>query len=89
MLNFLSPSLIALLPLLITSATAILVMLFIAVRRNHWWNATLTVAGLNLALLAVVLVSLVVFKTGPQRVTDLLQVDSGIDGGDCAHKRLP
>lgn len=76
MLNILSPSLIALLPLLITSATAILVMLFIAVRRNHWWNATLTVAGLNLALLSVALVYWMVYKSGPERVTDLLQVDS-------------
>lgn len=42
----------ALLPLLITAATTIFVMLAIAIRRNHWWNATFTVVGLNAALLS-------------------------------------
>ncbi len=35
----------ALLPLLITAATTVFVMLAIAIRRNHWWNATVTVVG--------------------------------------------
>ena len=64
-------SLIALLPILITSATAVLVMLSIAVRRHHWWNATLTVIGLNLALASVVFAS----RVTPQAVTPLLMVD--------------
>jgi NADH-quinone oxidoreductase subunit N len=71
MLTNLTPMLIAALPLLITSATSILVMLFIAVHRNHWWNATLTVAGLNLALFSVFLAA----ANGPVSLTPLLQVD--------------
>jgi NADH-quinone oxidoreductase subunit N len=46
----------ALLPLLITAATTVFVMLAIAIRRNHWWNATVTVIGLNLALLSTIYV---------------------------------
>jgi NADH-quinone oxidoreductase subunit N len=64
--------LLALLPLVITAATAILVMLAIAVRRHHWWSATITVAGLNLALLSLWYLSAFV---GPQEVTPLLMVD--------------
>lgn len=62
---------IALLPILITAATAVGIMLAIAVRRHHWWNATLAVAGLNLALMSVAAASYVV----PQVVTPLLTVD--------------
>lgn len=63
--------LLALLPLLITAATAILVMLAISVRRHHWWSATITVVGLNLALLSL----LYVIRFIPQQVTPLLVVD--------------
>jgi NADH-quinone oxidoreductase subunit N len=66
-----SESFIALLPILITSATAVLVMLSISVRRHHWWNATLTVVGLNLALLSIIYAARVI----PQAVTPLLMVD--------------
>lgn len=45
--------LIALLPLLIVGLTVVVVMLSIAWRRNHFVNATLTVVGLNLALLSL------------------------------------
>jgi len=62
---------IALLPILLTAATSIVVMLAIAVRRNHWWNATFCVAGLNIALMSVVVATYVV----PQTVTPLLVVD--------------
>lgn len=62
---------LALLPLLITAATAIFVMLAISVRRHHWWSATITVVGLNLALLSL----LYVLQLGPQQVTPLLVVD--------------
>jgi NADH-quinone oxidoreductase subunit N len=64
--------LLALLPLVITAATAILVMLAIAVRRHHWWSATITVVGLNLALLSLWYLSK---NVGPQEVTPLLIVD--------------
>lgn len=63
--------LIALLPLLITGATAVLVMLAIAIKRHHDFNATITVIGLNLALLSV----FVIARQEPQLVTELLVVD--------------
>ncbi len=80
---------LALLPLLITAATTVVVMLAIAVRRNHWWTATLTVIGLNSALLAIaydVFAPLVVHELFPsivvkplfqipQTVTPLFVVD--------------
>lgn len=43
----------AFLPITITCVTAMAVMLSIAFKRSHWWNATVTVVGLNLALMAV------------------------------------
>lgn len=46
-------ALFAFMPIVIASLTAVLLMLSIAVRRAHWWNATLTVVGLNIALLSV------------------------------------
>jgi NADH-quinone oxidoreductase subunit N len=71
----------ALLPLIITCATTVFVMLAIAIKRNHWWNATVTVAGLNVALLSTVFVA---FKPYffpesvallPQTITPLFVVD--------------
>ena len=70
-MNLTHESFIALAPLLITSATAVLVMLSIAVRRNHWWNATLTVMGLNAALASLYFAA----QVGPQQVTPLLMID--------------
>lgn len=64
--------LLALLPLLVVAVTTVAVMLFIAARRNHWWTATITVAGLNVALMAVVYVWLAL---PPVQVTPLLVVD--------------
>ncbi|MGH8493068.1 MAG: NADH-quinone oxidoreductase subunit NuoN [Moraxellaceae bacterium] len=64
--------LLALLPLIALATTAIVVMLFIAWRRHHWWTGTLTVLGLNAALLAVVYVAMVL---PPQLVTPLLVFD--------------
>jgi NADH-quinone oxidoreductase subunit N len=43
-----------LLPVGILGLTTVVVMLAIAFARHHWWNATLTVIGLNLALVSVV-----------------------------------
>ncbi|HUR40792.1 MAG TPA: NADH-quinone oxidoreductase subunit NuoN [Verrucomicrobiae bacterium] len=64
---------VALLPILAVAGTAVAVMIAIAIRRNHWWNATLCVAGLNATLFWV----LVVFYNydGPQQITPLLIVD--------------
>ena len=61
----------AMLPLLITAATAVLVMLSIAIRRQHDFNATMTVIGLNLALFSVPFAH----AAGPQLITPLLQMD--------------
>src|SRR5476649_469644 len=63
--------LIALLPLLIVGLTVVVVMLCIAWRRNHFVNATLTVIGLNLALLSLFFVGL----DGAMDVTPLIRVD--------------
>lgn len=46
--------LIALLPLLVTSLTVVVVMLAIAAKRNHTLTFILSVAGLNLALLSLI-----------------------------------
>lgn len=64
--------LLALLPLITLALTAIVVMLFIAWRRHHWWTGTLTVLGLNATLLAVLFVT---FELPPVPLTPLLVVD--------------
>ncbi|HQQ74683.1 MAG TPA: NADH-quinone oxidoreductase subunit N, partial [Pseudomonadales bacterium] len=67
-------NLLALLPVIVCSATAVLVMLAIAFKRNHFMNATVTVMGLNASLLAVWWVA--TNMALPQSVTDLFVVDS-------------
>ena len=62
---------IVLLPLLITSATVVLVMLAIAWKRNHTLTFGLSVLGLNLALLSL----LPALEVTPIEVTPLLLVD--------------
>ncbi|KFX69126.1 NADH:ubiquinone oxidoreductase subunit N [Pseudomonas taeanensis MS-3] len=62
---------IALLPLLITSATILVVMLGIAWRRNHTQSFLLSVVGLNLALLSLI----PALQVAPLHVTALLTVD--------------
>ncbi|AHG18734.1 NADH:ubiquinone oxidoreductase subunit N [Chania multitudinisentens RB-25] len=64
--------LIALLPLLIVGLTVVVVMLCIAWRRDHFINATLTVVGLNLALLSLYFVG----QVGPMDVTPLMRIDA-------------
>ncbi len=66
-----SQQLIALSPLLIAGLTVVVVMLSIAWRRSHFFNATLAVIGLNLALFSVYFVA----QNGPLDVTPLLRVD--------------
>lgn len=63
--------LIALLPLLVVGLTVVVVMLSIAWRRNHFLNATLSVIGLNVALLSLWFVG----QVGPMDVTPLMRVD--------------
>ncbi|MCP1064703.1 hypothetical protein M5G07_00670 [Serratia symbiotica] len=59
------------LPLLIVGLTVVVVMLGIAWRRDYFINATLTVIGLNLALLSLYFFG----QAGPMDVTTLLRVD--------------
>ncbi|CDH26091.1 NADH-quinone oxidoreductase subunit NuoN [Xenorhabdus bovienii] len=66
-----SEQLIALLPLLIVGLTVVVVMLSIAWRRDHLINFTLTVIGLNLALLSLYFVG----QQEPMDVTPLIHVD--------------
>ncbi|MDL1343412.1 NADH-quinone oxidoreductase subunit NuoN [Yersinia pestis] len=68
--------LIAMLPLLIVGLTVVVVMLSIAWRRDHFINATLTVIGLNLALLSLYFVG----QVGPMDVTPLMRVDGFYTG---------
>lgn len=63
---------LALLPLLVTSATLVVVMLAVAWKRNHQLTSSLTVIGLNLALVSI----LGALKATPIAVTPLLQVDN-------------
>ncbi|PTQ91349.1 NADH-quinone oxidoreductase subunit NuoN [Agitococcus lubricus] len=47
-----------LLPILILCTTTVILMLAISFVRHHWWNATISVVGLNLALVSTVLLGL-------------------------------
>ncbi|KAF1060820.1 MAG: NADH-quinone oxidoreductase subunit N [Pseudomonas citronellolis] len=71
-MTFTSQHFVALLPLLITSATLVVVMLAVAWKRNHQLTSTLTVIGLNLALLSI----LAARNVTPIEVTPLLQIDN-------------
>jgi len=64
--------LIALLPLLVTSLTAVVVMLAIAAKRNHALTFILSVVGLNLALLSLI----PTLEVAPLEVTPLLLIDT-------------
>ena len=64
-------NLIALLPLLIVGLTVVVVMLSIAWRRNHFLNATLSVLGLNAALISLWFVG----QNGAMDVTPMIRVD--------------
>lgn len=73
----------ALSPILFASAAVIAVMLAIAIKRNHWWNATIGVAFLNLAWISVavlffgpLLVPDIVPSMLPLQVTPLLVIDN-------------
>ncbi|MET1076542.1 MAG: NADH-quinone oxidoreductase subunit NuoN [Pseudomonas sp.] len=71
-MEFTTQHLLALLPLLVTCATLVVVMLAIAWRRNHALTFVLSIIGLNLALLSLV----PALQAAPLAVTALLQVDS-------------
>jgi NADH-quinone oxidoreductase subunit N len=67
-----STDMLALLPLLLIAATAILVMLVIAVRRSHLVSAMLTVFGFSAAFATL----FVAAPLAPHEVTPLLTIDS-------------
>lgn len=71
-MEFTTQHLTALLPLLVTGATAVVVMLAIAWQRRHSWTFLLSVAGLNLALLSII----PALGVAPLEVTPLLRIDS-------------
>ncbi len=69
--DFTLQHLIALLPLLVTSLTAVVVMLAIAAKRNHTVTFILSVVGLNLALLSLI----PALEVAPLEATPLLLID--------------
>ncbi|MNF65543.1 NADH-quinone oxidoreductase subunit N [compost metagenome] len=71
-MEFTTQHLIALLPLLVTCATIVVVMLAIAWKRHHSWTFGLSVIGLNLALISI----LPALKVAPLEVTALMMVDN-------------
>ncbi|MDH4555797.1 NADH-quinone oxidoreductase subunit NuoN [Pseudomonas sp. BN417] len=71
-MEFTTQHLIALLPLLVTCATIVVVMLAIAWKRHHSWTFGLSVIGLNLALVSI----LPALKVAPLEVTPLMMVDN-------------
>ncbi|MCM2330827.1 NADH-quinone oxidoreductase subunit N [Geopseudomonas sagittaria] len=71
-MEFTTQHLTALLPLLVTGATAVVVMLAIAWKRHHGQTFLLSVLGLNLALLAII----PSLGVAPLEVTPLLRIDS-------------
>jgi NADH-quinone oxidoreductase subunit N len=77
-----SQHLVALAPLLITVTTALVVMISVSVRRHHFFNATLTVIGLNAALLATLVARGLIPDT--LTITALLIHDQYSLFGSCA-----
>lgn len=70
--QFTTQHLIALLPLLVTCATVVVVMLAIAWKRSHSMTFVLSVIGLNAALLSL----LPTIGVTPLQVTPLMQIDT-------------
>jgi NADH-quinone oxidoreductase subunit N len=71
--------LLALSPLLILSITILVVMLAIAIKRHHGWVATISTAGLSLALLPLVVYYCLPDSFAlrlPQAVTPLLRIEN-------------
>jgi NADH-quinone oxidoreductase subunit N len=67
-----SADFIALLPLLIVTATSIAVMIGVAIQRDHAVSASLTIAGLSAALVSLWPAS----EAAPRQVTGLIVIDS-------------
>ncbi len=67
-------TLMPLAPIIIVAITAIVVMLLIAIKRNHTLIATTTIIGLNAAV-ACIIWQVFFLQTGPQAVMGLFVVD--------------
>jgi NADH-quinone oxidoreductase subunit N len=74
-MNIDANQLLALAPILIVTATAVLVMLAVSVRRHHFFNATLSVAGLNVALAVTFWFWFTNHFPEPLEITSLLILD--------------
>ena len=79
---FSTAQMMAAMPILLLSATIVVVMLAIAYRRNHWWNATFSVIGLNAVFFSTValyigplLMPNLIPQYLPQTLTPLLSLD--------------
>lgn len=63
-MNHFLESLLSFAPMLVVAVTALVVMLAIAVKRSHFWSATLSVVGLNIALVVLILQAVGVLPMG-------------------------
>ncbi|WFF37979.1 NADH-quinone oxidoreductase subunit N [Moraxella nasibovis] len=63
-MNHFLESLLSFAPMLVVAVTALVVMLAIAVKRSHFWSATLSVVGLNIALIVLILQAVGVLPMG-------------------------
>lgn len=63
-MNHFLESLLSFAPMLVMAVTALVVMLAIAVKRSHFWSATLSVVGLNIALTVLILQAVGVLPMG-------------------------
>ncbi|WII94649.1 NADH-quinone oxidoreductase subunit N [Moraxella haemolytica] len=66
-------SLLTFTPLVIVALTALVVMIAIAMKRSHFWSATLSVLGLNFALISLVAQALGLLPIG--QVSHLFVID--------------
>lgn len=57
-MNYFTESLLPLMPMVIVALTALVLMVAIAIKRSHFWSATLSVLGLNAALIMLILQAL-------------------------------
>lgn len=63
-MNHFLESLLSFAPMFVVAVTALMVMLAIAVKRSHFWSATLSVVGLNIALIVLILQAVGVLPMG-------------------------
>lgn len=57
-MNYFTESLLPLMPMVIVALTVLVLMVAIAIKRSHFWSATLSVLGLNAALIMLILQAL-------------------------------